>query len=442
VSLKRAIREYLLTFLAIIGLVLLAAGTAVYVLDQQRLRFPFVEEQPFRLQVELDDAQAVTAGQGQSVTVAGVKVGDVGKVELEDGRALVTLDLEPRYKGLVRADATALLRSKTGLKDMLVEIAPGEGRPLSDGERIPSERSASDVDLDEILSALDSDTRDYLKLLVSGLGKGARGRGADAREALRRLGPLTRDLARVNSAVADRRRELRRLVHRYGLLATTLGRSDRDLVRLVGTSNATFEALASVRGDLSSAIAQLPESLDSTHSALQSVSALSERLPPAVAALRPAVRELDPATRAALPLARDATPILRDELRPLARAARPELRVLGSAARNLVKAGPDLDRALGHANRLLNLLSFNPEGAESLAGKSFDEQRSREEGYLYWFAWSGQIANNLLSSADGQGVLRRFTLGGTNCSVLETAGVSGPIADALGAAGLCNATVP
>ena len=40
-------------------------------------------------------AQAVTPGQGQTVRVAGVRVGDISKVELKDGHAVVTMDARP-----------------------------------------------------------------------------------------------------------------------------------------------------------------------------------------------------------------------------------------------------------------------------------------------------------------------------------------------------------
>ena len=74
------------------------------------------------------EAQAVTPGQGQTVRVSGVRVGDITGVDLKNGRAIVTMDLEPGYKGFVHTDATALLRPKTGLKDMFIELDPGTGR--------------------------------------------------------------------------------------------------------------------------------------------------------------------------------------------------------------------------------------------------------------------------------------------------------------------------
>jgi phospholipid/cholesterol/gamma-HCH transport system substrate-binding protein len=208
-----AIRKHLGDVIALILLFVVALGVAGYILSNQRLRFPLVEEKPFTLKAELADAQAVQPGQGQTVRVAGVEIGQIGKVELEDGQAVVELELEPKYEGFIKDDATALLRSKTGLKDMFLEVDPGDGEPLHDGDRIQVENTAPDVDPDEFLSALDADTRDYLRLLITGAGKGlAGGGGKDLREAFARLGPLHRDLASVSGAVARRRHNLERLV--------------------------------------------------------------------------------------------------------------------------------------------------------------------------------------------------------------------------------------
>ncbi len=75
--------------------------------------------------VELQNAQGVTPGQGQTVRVAGMRVGDVGKVELHEGRARVRMDLDREHDDLVRRDATVLLRPRTGLKDMFLALDPG-----------------------------------------------------------------------------------------------------------------------------------------------------------------------------------------------------------------------------------------------------------------------------------------------------------------------------
>ena len=131
---RRAIREHLRDFIAIAALLFAGLLVTGYILSQQQQPYPswvpFLGDDRFELKVELPSAQAVTPGQGQSVRVAGVEVGQIGKVDLVEGHANVELQLEPKYKGLIRQDASALLRSKTGLKDMFIEVDPGDGKPL------------------------------------------------------------------------------------------------------------------------------------------------------------------------------------------------------------------------------------------------------------------------------------------------------------------------
>ena len=96
---KRAIKKYYTDFLAIVGVFVFAMGALGYIISQQeaRPRIPLIEGVPFKLKVELSSAQAVVPGQGQEVVIAGVQIGKVGKVELEEGKAIVQADLEPKY---------------------------------------------------------------------------------------------------------------------------------------------------------------------------------------------------------------------------------------------------------------------------------------------------------------------------------------------------------
>jgi phospholipid/cholesterol/gamma-HCH transport system substrate-binding protein len=419
-----AIRKHLADFLAIVALFVLAIATSAYILSQERLRFPLVQKQAFTIKAELPNAQAVTPGQGQTVRVAGVEVGQIGKVDLAEGHAVVDLQLEPKYKGLVRQDASALLRTKTGLKDMFVEIDPGDGKPLPAGGHIQLANTAPDINPDEILAALDSDTRDYLKLLVSGAGKGLKGRGTDLRETFARFGPLHRDLARVSTAVARRRSNLRRLVHNYGLLVQELGGKDKDLTRLVTQSNAVLGAFASEDQNVSRFVQKLPGTLRQTQSTLVKVDRLGHVLGPSLTSLRPAFRRLDSANAAVLPLAREGAPILKHQVRPFARVSQPFTRNFGAAARNLVKAGPDLTKSFHELNRLFNIASFNPNGAESISqgcehgGSCTAAERNRNEGYLYWLAWIAQNTTSIFSTRDGVSDYRRVTLGGIDCGLI------------------------
>lgn len=448
---KKAISKHLGDFVAMLALFILALGVGGYILSNQRLRFPLIQDKPYVVKVQLDDAQAVQPGQGQTVRTAGVEIGQIGKVQLKDGRALVEMQLEPRYKGYVKQSATALLRSKTGLKDMFIEVDPGKGKAIKEGGTIPSTNTAPDIDPDEILSALDVDTRSYLKLLISGAGKGLKGRGSDLQETFARLGPVNRDLARVNTSIATRKRNLKRLINRYGLLTTELGAHDRDIVRLVRSSNEVFESLASEDTQISATVAKLPGALDTTRSTLSKVDTFGQRLTPALNALRPPIRKLDTANKAVLPLVREATPEIRDQIRPFARIARPYTRDLGVASKGLTKASPDLTTSFAKLNRLFNIGAFNPGGAEGLTGDP-TRDRNRQEGFLYWLAWASTNGNSLFSTADASGPLRRFSLGGISCTIFKAAlggqglppELAGPligkdgVIDALGTAGVCQ----
>lgn len=444
---KKALKDHLGDFVAIIALVVLAAGIGGYILSNQRLRFPLVEEKPYVVKVELDDAQAVQPGQGQTVRSAGVELGQIGKVQLKDGKALVEMQLEPKYKDYVKRDATALLRTKTGLKDMFIEVDPGSGKTLPEGGTIQSASTAPDIDPDEILSALDTDTRSYLQLLVSGAGKGLKGRGSDLQETYARLGPTNRDLARVNSAVARRKGNLKNLINKYGLLTSELATKDRQIVRLVRSSNAVFESLATQNTQIASAVNKLPGTLDTTSDTLEKVNTFGQRLTPALQSLRSPIRKLDPANKAVLPLVREATPQIRDQIRPFTRISIPYIRDLGRGAKGLSDGAPDLTISFNKLNRLFNIGAYNPGGAEGLTGNPVVD-RNRQEGHLYWLAWTAQNTNSLFSTADAMGPLRRITLGGLSCGILEAQLGNIPpeakpildtVVDTLGSAGVCTA---
>jgi phospholipid/cholesterol/gamma-HCH transport system substrate-binding protein len=306
------------------------------------------------------------------------------------------------------------------LKDMFLEVSPGTGRVLKEGEHIPVANTLPDIDPDEIYAALDADTRPYLKLLVSGAGKGLRGRGADLREVFRRLGPVHRDLARVTRATARRRVALKRLIHRYGVLLAELGKRPNDLRRVVSASHAVFDTLAGQSQNISTSVARLPGSLRASERALAEVRRFAPALRTTLQSLREPIRRL-PATNAALtPFLADTTPVLRDQIRPFVRTARPFTGNLRLAARDLNKANPDLKTSLAEANRFFNMGAYNPGGAESLAGLSVPQQRARREGFLYWLAWTSQNGVSLFNTADAQGPWRRVTICGVPAPILSS----------------------
>jgi phospholipid/cholesterol/gamma-HCH transport system substrate-binding protein len=410
---RRAIREHARDIAAIVALAALATVVGGYVLANQRLRFPW-EGAPFRIKAEFATAQAVTPGQGQTVRISGVRVGDITKADLEDGRAVVTMDLDPGYKGFIHTDAGALLRPKTGLKDMFIELDPGSGRAprAKAGWTVPIRNTAPDVNPDEIFSVLDDDTRDYLKLLIGGAGQGLRRRGGDLRDLFRRYEPTHADLERVNGAVAERHRNLRRLVHSLRLLNAELADKDDDLAALVDSSSKVFRTFAAEQQNLGRAVGDLPGTLRQTTDTLGKVERFARVLRPTADDLRPALKALDRANAQVEPLAEEATPLVREQVRPFVRDARPLVRALKAPATDLAAATPDLTSTFTALNHFLNLAGYNEQGRQgpSVAG--------RDEGYLFWLAWLQHNGASLFSMSDANGPFRPVTIGGT-CSVLK-----------------------
>ena len=416
---RHAIKTHLRDFVAVLVLFAVSIGCSAYIVIHERLRIPFVHEEPYVLKAEFSDAQAVLPGQGQTVRVAGMRVGDVGEVELKNGVAVVDLELDREHRHLVHKDATALLRPRTGLKDMFVELDPGtKAEPLMrEGDAIPVANTAPDVDADEILSALDTDTRNYLVLLINGVGGGLRGRGGDLREVFARLGPLHRDIRRLNSAVAERRRNLARLVHDYGGTVDELGKRDADLRRLVASASAVFDSWSREEANISLAISRFPGTLDQVERTLARVDELGQVMPPAFEALRPAVRQLNRTNHQVRPFALEVTPILHDRIRPFVREAQPYVKRLRPAARGLAEASPDLRESFHELNRFFNMAAYNPRGQERLTG-DFTTDRARDEGLLFWLGWTSYNGLSVFSTADASGPFRRIILSAT-CTTLQ-----------------------
>jgi phospholipid/cholesterol/gamma-HCH transport system substrate-binding protein len=345
-----------------------------------------------------------------------VRVGDVDAVHVKDGYAVLDLDLDEGVRGTVHRDASALLRPRTPLKDMFVELDPGSARApqAPDGFTIPRSRTAPDVNLDQINAMLDRDTRDYLQMLISGAARGLQGRSADLRDVMKRFEPTFRDVHRVSGAVAVEHRALRRLVTSLDLVSETLDRNRTDLSRLVSSSSAVFRAFASEDRNITAGVARLPGALRQTADTLQRVRTYAGVLRPAAQRLLPVVREV-PASNAALrPFAREAAPVLRDELRPFAREAQPFIHRLGVPVARFANAAPELTRVGTVFNHLFNLLAYQ------------GDHRS----FLFWLAWASHQGANVWTIADANGPMRPTLLVGS-CKTLGSLEGQVPGSDAV-----------
>src|SRR4051794_3182475 len=207
------LRRYIGHILTLVGIIALSLAVSLYIVVHERLRFPWQHQT--RIYAEFENAQSVTPGQGQSVDVAGVQVGEIGGVKLENGRAVVQMNLTSNDLGPVYRDARLQLRPKTGLNDMAIEMDPGRPDPslpdrgrLHDGDTLPIENTRPNVNPDQTLASLDADPRRSLQAFVDAGGPGLDHRGEDLRRVLRAMQPTFAQGRRVAQAVADRREKV------------------------------------------------------------------------------------------------------------------------------------------------------------------------------------------------------------------------------------------
>lgn len=411
---KRAIRIHWGEAAAILTLVVVAIAVTYYILSHQP-SFTFGKSY-YTVEVPFSSAAGVTAGQGQTVDIAGVEVGQIGGAKLEHGTAVVTMNIFKQYAPIYR-NATVLLRPRTPLKDMYLELDPGtrSAGAIPDGGSLSVAATNPDIDFSQILSSLDADTRDYLILLLSGGAQAFRDPSnsgeqpspdvvADLRGVFKRFVPLDRDTRTLTQLLALRQQNIRDAIHGLQQVTTSLGSVQGQLTSLIDSSNVNFQAISSQDAELESALTLLPSTLQQSTATFTDLRSFGQASASSSSRLLPWAQALEPALVALRPLFRQTTPVIQHQLRPFTVAVEPVARILRPAAAELAKATPPLARSLKVFNTLFNELAYQPRGGE--------------QGYLFWGSWLSHIADSLTAQQDAQGPIVRGTFM-ASCSELQ-----------------------
>ena len=418
-SLSRQSRGRSKDTIAIVVLAALGVVMTLWIFTQQKASLPswvpIVGEEFAHVTGEFTSAQAVTPGQGQAVDIAGIQIGKVTSVDLEDGHAVVGMDIEPKYLELIHRNATLLLRPKTNLNDMVVEVDPGSGGGhIEDGYNFPLSRTEPNVNLDAFLGTLDADTRQYIQLLVAGGAQGIGGRGHQLSGALRRLQPLSHYIADLNRAVAKRRFALARVIHDFGLLTGELSRHDAEIERWVTSSKAALGNFANQQQAIQATLVEFPSTLAAAESAFASANSFALAARPALLGLIPQAQALKPALKANQRLFEQTTAPIRDQIRPFTREIRPVLTHVKQGSADFSKTTRSFGNALGAFNSFLNELAYKPKGSK--------------QSYLFYLPWLNHDTNATFNLSDPAGPIGRglimITCNGTELAAGAAAGLA------------------
>lgn len=383
--------------IAIIVLTIAGIAMMLGIFTQQNATLPswlpFVGEEFEHISAQFSSAQAVTPGQGQAVDVAGIQIGKVTSVDLENGHAKVGMEIEPKYMKLIHPDASFLLRPKTNLNDMIVEVEPGtEKGHVEDGAEFTLVQTEPNTNLDAFLGTLDADTRQYLQLLVAGGAQGIGGRGKQLGNALRRFGPFVHLTAKLNKAVAARHVALARTIHDFNQLTTELARREDSVKRFVTSSRAALGNFANQQQSVQDAFREFPASLEAAKAGLASSNRFSQVAYPSLVKLIPQAQALTPAFKATEQLFAETTAPIRDQIRPFSREVRPVLEQSAEAAGPFEKTVKNFGNSLTGFNSFLNELSYKPKGKES---------------YLFYLPWLNHDFNAAFNTGDAGGPILR-----------------------------------
>jgi ABC-type transporter Mla subunit MlaD len=409
-----------------------AIGILVIVLILVGMYLAFAKRIPFTdrgYEVKATFANSANIRTTSPVRIAGVNVGEVTEVERDGEVSVVTFTVEDEGRP-IHEDASAKIRPRIFLEgNFFVELHPGSpsSPELDDDGTIPVSRTSTAVQLDEVLTALQSPARSNLQLLLEGLGTSltylptppedadqdpdVQGESAATalNDAFEYGGTAGRTSAQVNEAFLGlEENDLSKLLE--GLARTSRGLVSREaqLQDLITNFNTFSGALADESENLGETIRLLDPTLRTARRSLVSLNAALPPLRGFSIALRPGVAELPDTIEAGRPWLAEALPLLsRRELGGLASLLESSTPGLAGATRDTLRLLPEITLFSRCVDE--NLMPAGDVVLEdSFGGADFTSGQPNYREFLYAAAGvAGESAN-----FDGNGIYVRFQPGG------------------------------
>jgi phospholipid/cholesterol/gamma-HCH transport system substrate-binding protein len=333
--------------IGIVVVVVVALGSFLAFTKQFTKHIPFASR---GYQLHATFRNATTLKSNSPVRIAGVNVGSVTGVQPKGNMAEATFTVTD--EGLpIHQDATITIRPRLFLEgNFFLDLQPGSpsAPDLSSGSTIPITQTATAVQLDQILTSLQKNSRASLKRALAGYGQTLNAKptasedatqdpsvqGLTPAEAINQTfrygGKAGRTTSIVNQAfLGEHPHDLANLVRGQRDLFAKLASTDGSLSDLITNFNTTAGALAQESSNLSASIRELAPTVEQARPSLLH---LSNALPPFRALARaslPGIRELPATIKAGSPWLVQTRKLLRQD-------------ELGGAAKLLASSSPPL----------------------------------------------------------------------------------------------------
>ena len=276
--------------------------------------------------------------QGNPVQTGGTPIGSVKDIRItDDGQADITMEVKGDHAPL-RTGTRATIRqfSQSGIANRYVDLKlpPGGGGKIDDGGFIPTDKTTTAVDLDELFNTLDPETRKSLQAFFKNQANQFSGRGQQANAGFEYLNPALATSSRLFNELTRDTPALERFLVDSSRLVTALAERRDHLASMIGNLNDTTRALGNQKTALAESIGLLPPFMRRANTTFVN--------------LRATLNDVDPLVDASKPVAKRLGPFL-DQARQFSADAKPTVRDLSKTIRRR-----------GRSNDLINLLSSFP----------------------------------------------------------------------------------
>ncbi len=327
-------------------------GLIAVVLVLVGLWLAFTKTIPFSnpgYQVKATFSNAINIALKSPVRISGINVGEVTDVEGSGNNTVVTFTVNGEGRP-VREDAAAKIRPRLFLEgNWFIDLDPGtpEAAEMPDKGMIPISKTSTSVQIDQIVTTLQTPQRAEIQQLLTGLGTGLNSeptraqdltfepfvKGLTAGEALnlayRKGETASRGTAVVNAALLGKEpNDLGNLLRGLSRVSGTVNEREDDLRGLINNLRIFTGALATEQTNLRTTIRLLGPTLQTARRSFTSLNNTLPALRGFAVAITPGLNEVPRTIRVVTPLAKQLKPLLTD-------------RELGGLAKIIKRSTPD-----------------------------------------------------------------------------------------------------
>jgi phospholipid/cholesterol/gamma-HCH transport system substrate-binding protein len=258
---------------------------------------------------------------GSRVEINGAQVGDVTGLATRDGQAVVTVTVDQAHWPL-HAGTGAQVQWRGLLGERVLELTPAAAKnpEIPSGGMITA--GTEQVELDQVLAALDPATRAHLDSTVRQLDQSLKAHPDDVKNTLSAAGPAVAELGEVLKAVGQDGPAITNLIANLKQTMDPLAARQTKVKQIISDLDAATSSMAGEQAQLQQALSQLPATLGSAQKTMAGV-------PSAVDATVPLLKDLRPSTQQLTSVAKTLSPLLVD-LRPTMADLRPTLDAAGT----------------------------------------------------------------------------------------------------------------